>query len=473
MILGLLLVWGWVLLKTNELFDQFLSEIQDVISPTSYNCWFSEISLVKMENNKVTILVPFELNKKMLLSTYYHTVETTFYSITGDNYDIEFLTQEELDSIDKKKDESKSYQQLSTSDNVEDNVTIEWNTNLKDNLNFENFIVGDTNRLAYISSRSVAEAPGTIHNPFFLYGKSGLGKTHLIHSIGNYITNNSNKKVLYTTSSDFRDDYIEIAKADKGVQAINYANAFKNKYRNVDVLIIDDIQFLVGSERTQQEFFQTFNALHQMNKQIIITSDKSPDDLQRIEDRLTSRFKWGLPVNVNPPDFALRLEIIKNKIKLYSIDKKINNDALEYIATNCKNDVRHIEGAINRLMIYTAMMIPSVIDLNFAVEALKDYVNTNVYSRNTVENIQSVVAKYFQIEVADMIGKKRVAKIIRPRHIAMYLSREETDENLVRIGLEFGGRDHSTIIAACEKIKKDMKNDDDLIKMLKDIREML
>ena len=254
---------------------------------------------------------------------------------------------------------------------------------------------------------------------------------------------------------------------------INYANEFKNKYRNVDVLIIDDIQFLVGAERTQQEFFHTFNALHQANKQIIISSDKSPDDLKKIEERLRSRFMWGLPVDIYPPDFNLRCEIIKAKVKNTSIENKLTPDAIDYIANSCVNDVRHIEGTINRLLAYSAMMVPDKITLDFANEALKDYVNTNIYINNSIASIQNVVAEYFNISVDDLKSKKRTNSVVRPRHIAMYLCREETDENLQKIGLEFGGRDHSTVSTAIDKIKEELETNETLNNMLKEIKTKL
>ncbi len=392
----------------------------------------------------------------MLSETYADIIDNAFFSMTGINYTFKYITESEVETF--------------TQPIIEDAILdkeIEWNTNLNPKFTFDSFVVGNSNRLAFVAARAVAEAPGTIHNPLFLYGRSGLGKTHLMQAIGNYITENSNLKVLYTTSNEFMAEYTGIATSSN---TVSYANEFKNKYRNVDVLIIDDIQFLVGADKTQQEFFHTFNALHQANKQIIISSDKSPDDLKKIEERLRSRFMWGLPVDIYPPDFNLRCEIIKAKIKNTSIENKLNDDVIEYIANSCVNDVRHIEGTINRLLAYTAMMVPDKITLEFAIEALKDYVNTNIFINNSIASIQSAVADYFKISVDDLKSKRRTNTVVKPRHIAMYLCRVETDENLAKIGLEFGGRDHSTVSTACDKIKEDLKVNNQLREIIKEIK---
>jgi chromosomal replication initiator protein len=271
----------------------------------------------------------------------------------------------------------------------------------------------------------------------------------------------------------FMNDYTGIANLEKGQSAIDYANNFKNKYRNVDVLIIDDIQYLVGAEKTQQEFFHTFNALHQANKQIIISSDRSPDDLKILEERLRSRFMWGLPVDIYPPDFDLRCRIIKQKIKNTSIADKLDENVIEFIANSCQNDVRFLEGALNRLMAYTAMIVPDKIDLEFANEALKDFINKNIYSENSIDNIQKAVADYYNITVEDLKGKKRSANIAYPRQIGMYLSRVLTEETFPRIGLEFGGRDHSTVIHACDKITSDIHNNKKLEYEINEIKNKI
>lgn len=458
-------MWGEVL-KTQEIFQEFLKEIADAVSLSTYSVWFNDLELISMDDSKIVIKVPLQAHKQVLGVTYIDLIEDAINSVTNKNYTFEFFTQNELDEIVPTNVEN---------DEVINNNIIEttWETNLNPNLNFDNYVVGESNRLAFISAMNVAQSPGTIRNPLFIYGRSGIGKTHLMHAIGNYITEHSSKKVLYTTSNDFRDEYTGISKLEKGSESLEYANNFKSKYRNVDVLIVDDIQFLVGAELTQQEFFHTFEALHQANKQIIISSDRSPDDLKKIEERLRSRFKWGLPVDIYPPDFELRCEIIKQKLQNTSIKDKVNRDVIEYIANACPNDVRHIEGTINRLLAYTAMMAPEVITLDFTIEAIKDYVNINIYQENTIPHIQKVVADFFKITVEDLKSKRRSNNIAKPRHIAMYLCRIETEENLAKIGLEFGGRDHSTVVASCERVKQDLKNNTNLDNMLKEIKSKL
>ncbi len=460
-------MWGEVL-KTQEIFQQFLKLIADAVSPSTYSIWFNDLEAISMDDNKIMIKVPLQAHKQILGVTYLELMEDKINEITDRNYKFEFYTQDDLDELNTPQEITNQNIDIVSNPNEE-----KWITNLNPNLNFDNYVVGESNRLAFISAMNVAQSPGTIRNPLFIYGRSGIGKTHLMHAIGNYITEHSNKKVLYTTSNDFRDEYTGISKIEKGAEALEYANKFKAKYRNVDVLIVDDIQFLVGAELTQQEFFQTFETLHQANKQIIISSDRSPDDLKKIEERLKSRFKWGLPVDIYPPDFELRCEIIKQKLQNTSIKDKVNRDVIEYIANACPNDVRHIEGTINRLLAYTAMMVPEVITLDFAIEAIKDYVSINIYQENTIPHIQQVVADFFKITVDDLKSKRRSNNIAKPRHIAMYLCRIETEENLARIGAEFGGRDHSTVVASCERVKDDLKNNSNLDNIIKEIKSKL
>ncbi len=439
-------------MNVDELWQTFLDNIKTAINSASYVAWFNDLKVHNIEDNVISLEVPMEIHKSILGSNYYSLIEETLFKLTGINYDIKFLTKEDLETTEF----------VNTVDSRDNSIKETLESNLLPELNFDNFIVGDSNRLAKVAGMAVAEQPGKIHNPLFIYGKSGLGKTHLMHAIGNFIVNHSNKKVLYTTSDIFMNDYTGISNLDKNENTVDYANNFKKKYRDVDVLIIDDIQYLVGAEKTQQEFFHTFNALHQANKQIIISSDRSPNDLKLLEERLRSRFTWGLPVDIYPPDFDLRCRIIKQKIQNTSIADKLDENVVEFIANSCQNDVRFLEGAVNRLMAYTAMIVPDKITLEFANEALKDFINKNIYSENDISGIQKAVAEFYNISVDDLKGKKRSANIAYPRMIGMYLSRMLTDETFPRIGLEFGGRDHSTVIHACDKITEDVKKNQKL-----------
>ena len=462
----------------NDLWQSVLNEIYPEVNSASFHAWFNDLKLIKIQNNKVFIQVPMEIHKRILTTNYYNLIDDAFYKITNHNYEFEFLLKEEIEEkFGEVEQNVDNVDNLSTAIVKEEKPVVreeeKWESNLIKELNFDNYIVGDSNRLAKTAGMIVAEQPGKVHNPLFIYGKSGLGKTHLMHAIGNYIVEHSKKKVLYTTSEMFKDDYINIINNENRGNNIQVAADFKKKYREVDVLIIDDIQYLVGAEKTQQEFFHTFNALHQANKQIIISSDRSPDDLKLLEERLRSRFMWGLPVDIYPPDFELRCKILRAKIKNMSISTKIEDSVIEYIANNCQNDVRFLEGALNRLMAYTAMIVPEKVDLNFAIEALADFVNHNIYTRSSIEGIQKAVADYYKITIDDLKGKKRSANIAYPRQIAMYLSRTLTEENLNRIGLEFGGRDHSTVIHACDKITSDLKTNKALEQQLKEIQNKM
>lgn len=458
-----------MVLKSDDIWISVLEIIKKELHPVSFSTWFGETKLHEINDKKIILQVPMPLHKRMLLTNYCDLISDSFAKVTGQEREIECLLKEEIEVpaqelVDK----------VVNNTEVVNNVKKErFESNLNSSLNFDNFVVGDTNKFARTAAFAVAQNPGVQYNPLFIYGKSGLGKTHLMHAIGNYITeHNSDLKVLYATSDDFRKDYTGIANTTDN--SLDYANDFKNKYRNIDVLIIDDIQYLVGAEKTQEEFFHTFNDLHGRNKQIIISSDRSPEDLKLLEERLRSRFAWGLPVDIYPPDFDLRCRIIKDKIKRYStLSDKMTDEAVEFIANNCDTDVRSLEGAINRLVAYTAMCVPDKIDLEFANEALKDYITKNPYITNDIVSIQKAVADYYKITVEVLKGKRRSANIAYPRMVAMYLCRMLTDQSFPRIGLEFGGRDHSTVIHAVDKIEKDLKENSQLKEIINEIKSKL
>ncbi len=452
-----------MVLNKEEIWSDFLEAMHNNFQEVTFNLWFGKASLYDINDDTVTIMVPMPLHKKMFLNNYYDIITEAFLNITGKERDINCILEDEVE-----KEESK----VDVDNNEDINTYKYYENNLNPNLNFDNFVVGDTNKFAHTAALAVAKDPGTQYNPLFIYGKSGLGKTHLMHAIGNYIIEKNPKlRVLYTTSDDFRKDFFNLVTSIDKV--VDNSNNFKDKYRNIDVLIIDDIQYLVGAEKTQDEFFHIFNDLHGRNKQIIISSDRSPEDLKILEERLRSRFAWGLPVDIYPPDFDLRCRIVREKIQNLSIRDKMTDEGIEFIANNFDKDVRSIEGAINRLVAYTAMIVPDKIDLKFASEVLKDYIGVDPYNKSDIANIQKVVADYYNITVEVLKGKKRSANIAYPRMLAMYVCRMLTDESFPRIGMEFGGRDHSTVIHACDKIEEDLKINPELKDIINEIKNKL
>ena len=454
-------------MNVDVLWTNFLTQVKDELSSLAYDTWFKDTSLYKLDNGKAFIFVPMQIHKKHLADKYSTLIVDKLNNITGTNFELDFILSDEVKELEKE-NEKKEIIETKDDSGVPPNS---FKSNLKSKYNFENFIVGNSNKFAHAAALSVAENPGNMYNPLFIYGNSGLGKTHLMHAIGNYIISNSNRKVLYVTSDQFIQDFIGINKKDDKGTNFNYVDFFKNKYRNVDVLIIDDIQFLGGATQTQQEFFHTFKTLYNDSKQIIISSDRSPDDLKLLEDRLRTRFCWGLTVNIFPPDFSLRTEIIRKKISSGNVEKDIPNDVVEYIASNVGTDVRQLEGSITRLIAYSTIMGGVEITLDLAIEALKDFINKGISEKNDIHRIQKIVSEYFQITVEDIRSKKRSSNISFPRQIAMYLCRNMTSESFPKIGTEFGGKDHSTVMHSVEKIEQEIKINPDLAKIIEKLKK--
>lgn len=466
-------------MNTELLWSKFLTEVKDDLTSLSFDTWFKDTQLYELDAGKAFIIVPMPIHKKHLADNYSDLILSHLNDITGTNFELVFLLKEEAEKREKEKKKIESEKQDNIVDISIPNESFEdvgvphnhYQSNLKSEYTFDNFIVGNSNKFAHAAALSVAENPGNMYNPLFIYGNSGLGKTHLMHAIGNYITKNSNRRVLYVTSDQFIQDFIGINKKDEKGTNFNYIDFFKNKYRNIDVLIIDDIQFLGGATQTQQEFFHTFNSLYDDSKQIIISSDRSPDDLKLLEDRLRTRFCWGLTVNIFPPDFTLRTEILKKKIIAGNLEKEIPNDVVEYIASNIGTDVRQLEGSINRLIAYSAMMGGAEITLDLAIEALKDFISKGLGEKNDVQRIQKIVSEYFQITVEDIRSKKRSSNISFPRQIAMYLCRTMTNESFPKIGTEFGGKDHTTVMHSVLKIEKEIKDNKDLANIIEKLKK--
>ena len=449
-------------MNVDVLWSNFLNQVKEELTSLAFDTWFADTHLHKICEGKAYIIVPMPIHKKHLLDNYIDLITRILNDITNSTLELVLLLKEEIEEIIPKTQPKKEI--ISNNEN-------QIHSNLKTSYTFDNFIVGNSNKFAQAAALSVAENPGRMYNPLFLYGNSGLGKTHLMHAIGNYIMKNSNKKVLYVTSDQFIQDFISLKKKDEGETNFNYIDFFKNKYRNIDVLIIDDIQFLGGATGTQKEFFHTFNTLYNDSKQIIISSDRSPDDLKLLEDRLRTRFCWGLTVNIFPPDFTLRTEILKKKIVAGNFEKEIPEDVVEYIASNIGTDVRQLEGSITRLIAYSAIMSGADITLDLAIEALKDFISKGMSEKNDVHRIQKIVSEYFQISVEDIRSKKRSSNISFPRQIAMYLCREMTSESFPKIGTEFGGKDHSTVMHSVEKIDNEIKVNKDLANIIEKLKK--
>ena len=453
-------------MNIDVIWDNFLEKIKTKTNSLSFNTWFKNTKLLSLDNGVAIVKVDTAFTQSQLQDVWYDVIVETFNELTNTSFNFKFVLEDLIDDI-LENDNKETIQ----------NIDVQLNTAEKSNLlpkyTFDSFIIGNSNKFASMAAIAVAENPGKKYNPLFIYGSSGLGKTHLMHAIGNYIVENSNKKVLYCKSEEFLSDFLNINKKDESGTNFNYIKNFKEKYRTIDVLIIDDIQFLAGATQTQQEFFNTFNSLYDDNKHIIISSDRSPDDLKKFEARLTTRFNWGLSVNIYPPDYEMRVEILKKKIISQNMNDKLNDDIIAYIANNCDSDVRQLESALTRIFAYSAMFNINEISLEIAIEALKGFLSKSSYIKNNIQRIQQVVAEYYNITVQDMKSKKRNANIAFPRHVAVYLCRTMTDESLPKIGIQFGGRDHTTIMNSVERIEEELKENSNLQKIIESIKSKL
>jgi len=451
-------------MNKDDLWKNVLEKIKNELNSLAYQTWFLDTELHSIDNGIAKIIVPYAIHKQHIMNNYKDIINKYLFELTNSNYELQLLLKEDI--VDESPAIVETFNENNEPDDDKFGKIYKIENNLLPKYTFENFVVGNSNRFAHAAALAVAEDPGKIYNPLFIYGNSGLGKTHLMHAIGNYIVKKSNKRVLYITSEQFVNDFVSMNRKDNNGTNFDYVEFFKQKYRNIDVLIIDDIQYLGGATETQKEFFHTFNTLYEGNKQIIISSDSSPDDLKKLEDRLKTRFGWGLAVDIFPPDLELRAEIIKKKIIGEEININIPQDVIDYMAATIGGNIRNLEGALTRLVAYSATWGKDI-DLDLAQEALKDIVNKGIISeKNDVAKIQKVVANYFQISIDELRSKKRNSNISFPRQIAMYLCRKLTDESFPKIGIEFGGKDHSTVMHSCDKIEKEIKNNKELAKTI-------
>ncbi len=445
-------------ITVEKLWNDALDKLRTELSEVNVNTWFYTATPIDISDNLITIGVPNEFTQTLWKNRYASMVEDTLKDTTGKDYKLEIKLQFETEQPDTPMKPS-----------VPPNTHVgggNSQASLNQKYTFDNFVIGESNRFAHAASVAAAQSPGIAYNPLFIYGGVGLGKTHLMHAIGNYmLKNNPDIRVVYVSSETFTNDLINSIMNDKNSE-------FRNKYRNVDVLLVDDIQFIAGKESTQEEFFHTFNTLYDENKQIVLTSDKPPKDIPELEERVRSRFEWGLSADIQPPDLETRIAILKKKAELDSF--VVSDEVMLYIAKNMKSNIRELEGALTKVVAYCTLSNQDV-TIEQAQKALKDIMSEAKPKEIDIPLIKEVVAKFYGITVEDIDSKKRPKAIAYPRQVAMHLSRELTDLSLPKIGDAFGGRDHTTVIYAYDKIEKDLEMDEnfknDFEKILEKIKE--
>lgn len=434
--------------------EAILSIIELETSSVSFNTWFKDTELIGIEKTELIVSVKNEFTKEILNTRYLELIRNSALQVLNKEYAIKFVLPNEQTNLNQK--------------NIKKNEQLQDPLNYPSNLNpryvFDSFVVGNSNRMAHAAALAVAEAPARAYNPLFLYGGVGLGKTHLMHSIAHYILDqNPSAKVIYASSEKFTNELINSIRDDKN-------ESFRNKYRNIDVLLIDDIQFITGKERTQEEFFHTFNALYEANKQIIICSDRPPKEIETLEERLRSRFEWGLIADIQSPDLETRIAILRKKAEIENLS--VPEDVLLFIAKTVISNIRELEGALNRILAFSSLT-NKPITVELANEALKDLISKDKPKVITAEYILEVVANYFHLKPEELKSSKRTRNIAYPRQIAMYLCRKLTDLSLPKIGEKFGGRDHTTIIHGFDKISRELQTDIELTQMLNELESKI
>lgn len=444
-------------------------KIEYGLSNVSFRTWIEPLEVYNVSDSTVYILVPLKSSVDYISQKYLLPFQVCIAEITEQEFEVKFITVDDSQNINVKNQDD-TYKK-----NVTQNSIFE-QANLNPKYTFDTFVVGGNNNFAHAASLAVSESPGEIYNPLFLYGGVGLGKTHLMHSIAHFILEKDpTKKVLYVTSETFTNELIEALKSGKTSGGNELAmTAFREKYRNIDVLLIDDVQFIIGKESTQEEFFHTFNHLHTSGKQIIISSDKPPKDIETLEARLRTRFEWGLIADISSPNYETRMAILQKKIELDHLEKyNIPNDVLEYIATNVKTNIRELEGSLNKLIALYKLNNTGSIDIALAAEALKDIISSDNRREVTPELILDIVSEHFGVSIPDLKGNKRNAEIVFPRQIAMYLIRNMTETSLKAVGVILGGKDHSTIKHGIEKIENELKADETLSNTINIIKKKI
>lgn len=423
----------------SSIWNKVSQSVREEIGQTSYEIWFPMVKYNISRDDKVYLSVPNSLTKEWIESRYLDMIQQKFRNLTNQNIHIVLSTE----TVSEK-----------------DGFLPPLNSKYT----FDTFVVGNSNRFAHAASFAVGESPSKAYNPLFIYGGVGLGKTHLMQAIGHHIISKyKSYSIMYVSSEQFTNELISSIKDDN-------TSGFRNKYRNIDVLLIDDIQFLAGKERTQEEFFHTFNTLYEANKQLVISSDRPPRNIPTLEDRLRSRFEWGLITDIQSPDLETRIAILRKKAQTENFD--ISYDILDYIANYIESNIRELEGALIRLVAY-ATITKKPLNMNTASEALKDILPPPRPKKITIEQIQKAVASFYHLEVSELLSKKRNKQLVHPRQIAMYICRKLTDASFPQIGDQFGGRDHTTVMHATEKMDKDSKKDLELNRVIKELCKKL
>lgn len=445
------------------------NEIKDIIrdqydlTAISFNSWIKPLQFFKVENNIVTILIPEEQAPllKYIEKNYYFYFKATISELMNEEYDVVFITE----------DEAKKYHKTASDDSSRSKKNINnlryETANLNSKYKFDTFVVGSNNKFAHSAALAVAESPGEAYNPLYIYGGAGLGKTHLMHSIGHFVLEqNQNMKVLYVTSEQFTNEVIESIRSGNAAAMTK----LRDKYRTVDVLLIDDVQFIIGKESTQEEFFHTFNVLHSAGKQIILSSDKPPKEMETLEERFRSRFEWGLIADIQPPDYETRMAILRKNAETY--DKEIDDEIIQYIATNIKSNIRELEGALNKVMA-NARLNKQELTLALAEDALKDVIYPDQVREVTPSLIIDVVSEHFNVSKENITSKKRNSEYVLPRQIIMYLCRVLTETSLQTIASLLSKKDHTTVIHGVEKIEEKIKTDEDLRNKIEIIKKKI
>jgi chromosomal replication initiator protein len=443
-------------MDANQVWRAVLGELQVSLSPANFETWLKDTTLVDIDDNRYRIAAPNGFARDWLDNRYRTLVSQTLARVVGGSVQVEFVVADAPGpGPDQAYEEALQPPPASAGGNT---------VNLNSRYAFSNFIVGSANRLAHAAALSVAERPGHAYNPLFLYGGVGLGKTHLMHAIGNAVAAKfPRKRILYATSEKFTNDFINSIREQK-------MEDFRNRYRRIDVLLIDDIQFIAERERTQEEFFHTFNAIHEAGKQIVLSSDRPPKAITTLEERLRSRFEWGLIADLTPPDLETRIAILRSKAEDQL--NLIPAEVIEFIARKVVSNVRELEGALNRVIAYASMSGMPI--NNELASAVLSNVMYNPKKRSiTPQRIVRAVADYYGVNLDQLRSSKRDRAIVVPRQIAMFLIREETDISLLRIGAELGGRDHSTVLHACDKIARELSENDEMRREISAVREMI